>query len=195
MLKLNLSGRYPEICHCELHLAHRGNGPILYMRCVGLGACQFVNLTRSSPPRLTRVCIDAKIVTSLTSPTSAVKWNLAEGFLVDLDIKENGNVCTLKLKGKLVSGEAVSQFESAFLNALSGGHIFLILDLEDVPFVDSSGIGSIVNSLRTSSKAGGTVKLVKPAGFVQKMLKMVGVLDLFEVFDSEKDAAATLAGS
>ncbi len=114
---------------------------------------------------------------------------------MDLDIKEHGNVCTLKLKGKLVSGEAVSQFEGAFLNALSSGHIFLILDLEDVPFVDSSGIGSIVNSLRTSSKAGGTVKLVKPAIFVIKMLKMVGVLDLFEVFENEKDAAATFAGS
>jgi anti-sigma B factor antagonist len=144
---------------------------------------------------LTRVCIDAKIVTSLTSPTSAVKWNLAEGILVDLDIKENGNVCTLKLKGKLVSGEPVSQFEGAFLNALSSGHVFLILDLEDVPFVDSSGIGSIVNALRTSSKVGGGVKLVKPANFVHKTLKMVGVLDLFEVFDSEKDAAATCAGS
>ena len=114
---------------------------------------------------------------------------------MDLDIKENGNVCTLKVKGKLVCGEPVSQFEGAFLNALSSGHIFLILDLEDVPFVDSSGIGSIVNALRTSSKAGGSVKLVKPASFVYKTLKMVGVLDLFEVFDSEKDAAATCAGS
>lgn len=114
---------------------------------------------------------------------------------MDLDIKQNGNVCTLKLKGKLVSGEPVSQFESAFHNALSSGHIFLILDLEDMPFVDSSGIGSIVNALRTSSKVGGTVKLVKPANFVHKTLKMVGVLDLFEIFDTEEDAAATVAGS
>jgi anti-sigma B factor antagonist len=114
---------------------------------------------------------------------------------VDLDIKENGNVCTLKLKGKLVCGEAVSQFNNAFLATLSSGHVFLILDLEEMPFVDSSGIGSIVNALRTSSKAGGNVKLVKPPGFVQKMLKMVGVFDLFEVFDSEKDAAAACAGS
>lgn len=114
---------------------------------------------------------------------------------MDLDIKESGNVCTLKLKGKLVSGEPVSQFEGALFNTLSSGHIFVILDLEDVPFVDSSGIGSLVNSLRTSSKAGGTVKLVKPANFVHKTLKMVGVLDLFEVFDSQTDAMATCAGS
>jgi len=109
---------------------------------------------------------------------------------VDLDIIESGSVCTLKLKGRLVGGEAVNRFQDAFTNALASGHIFLIFDLEAVPFIDSSGIGSVLNALRTSAKAGGNVKLVKPTTFVSKMLKMVGVLDLFEVFDSEADAAA-----
>ena len=118
-----------------------------------------------------------------------------ERFPLDLDIIESGSVCTLKVKGKLVCGEPVTQFENAFKTALSSGHIFLIVDLEAVPFLDSSGIGSIVNALRTSSKVGGSVKLVKPANFVAKTLKMVGVLDLFEVFDSEADAAAACENS
>jgi anti-sigma B factor antagonist len=109
---------------------------------------------------------------------------------MDLDITESGSVCTLKLKGRLVGGEPVNRFQDAFTNALSSGHIFLIFDLEAVPFIDSSGIGSILNALRTSTKVGGKVSLVKPTSFVSKMLKMVGVLDLFEVFDSEADAAA-----
>jgi len=135
------------------------------------------------------------MVTSLTSATATVKWNLDEGFRVDLDIKENGLLCTLKLKGKLIGGEPVSQFEGAFMNALSSGHIYLILDLEAVPYLDSSGIGSVVNALRTSAKVGGSVKLVKPSNFASKMLKMVGVLDLFQVFDSEEAAAAACGGS
>jgi len=114
---------------------------------------------------------------------------------VDLDIIESGSVCTLKVKGKLVCGEPVTQFEDAFMSALSSGHIFLIFDLEAVPFLDSSGIGSIVNALRTSAKVGGSVKLVKPANFVSKTLKMVGVLDLFEVFDNGADAAAACESS
>lgn len=114
---------------------------------------------------------------------------------MDLDIKENGIFCTLKLKGRLVCGEPVNQFEGAFLNALSGGHIFLIVDLEAVPFLDSSGIGSLVSALRSSSQAGGSVKLVKPADFVSKTLKMVGVLNLFGVFENEDDAVAACAGS
>lgn len=114
---------------------------------------------------------------------------------MDLDIKEIGTVCTLKLKGRLVSGEPVSQFEAAFVNALSSGHIFLVFDLEAVPFLDSSGMGSLVNALRMSSKVGGSVKLVKPTGFVSKTLKMVGVLDLFQVFENAADAEAACAGS
>lgn len=114
---------------------------------------------------------------------------------MDLDIKENGIFCTLKLKGRLVCGEPVNQFEGAFLNALSSGHIFLIIDLEAVPFLDSSGIGSLVNALRTSSKVGGSAKLVKPTDFVSKTLKMVCVLNLFGVFTNEDDAVAACAGS
>jgi anti-anti-sigma factor len=114
---------------------------------------------------------------------------------MDLDITESGSVCTLKVKGKLVCGEPVNRFQEAFMSALSTGHIFLIFDLEAVPLIDSSGIGSVVNALRTSAKVGGNVKLVKPASFVSKMLKMVGVLDLFEVFDSEADAAAACGNS
>jgi anti-anti-sigma factor len=114
---------------------------------------------------------------------------------VDLDIKENGLFCTLKLKGRFVLGEPVSKFEGAFRSALAGGHIFLILDLEAVPYLDSSAIGSLAHALRTSSKAGGSVRLVKPASFVLKTLKMVGLVDLFEIFDSEEEATAASAGS
>jgi anti-sigma B factor antagonist len=118
-----------------------------------------------------------------------------KGFRVDLDIKENGSFCTLKLKGKFTLGEPVNQFDCALRNALSNGHINLIFDLEAVPYLDSSAIGALANSLRASSKVGGSVKLVKPASFVLKTLKMVGLIDLFEIFESEEEAAAANTGS
>lgn len=114
---------------------------------------------------------------------------------MDLDIRESGNICTLKLKGRFVSGEPVNQFEAAFQSALASGHIFLIVDLEAVPYIDSSGIGSVVNSLRVSTKLGGNAKLVKPSSFVEKTFKMVGILGLFGVYESEADALAACQGS
>ncbi len=104
---------------------------------------------------------------------------------MDLDIKESGAVCVLKLKGRLMSGEAVTQFENAFQQTLASGHIFLVLDLEALPYIDSSGIGSFVNALRQANKVGGTVKLVNPSPFVAKTLKMVGILSLFGVYESD----------
>jgi anti-anti-sigma factor len=116
---------------------------------------------------------------------------LTIGDEVDLDIRESGTICTIKLKGRLISGDPVNQFESAFQSALASGHIYLILDLEALPFMDSSGIGSIVNALRISSKFGGTAKLVKPTSFVSKTFKMVGILGLFSVYETEEEAVAS----
>lgn len=110
---------------------------------------------------------------------------------MDLDIRESENFSVLKLKGRLVSGEAVSQFEQAFQQSLATGHIFLVFDLEALPYIDSSGIGSMVNALRQANKLGGTVKLVNPPSFVAKTLKMVGILPLFGVYESESEALAS----
>ena len=107
---------------------------------------------------------------------------------MDLDIKQEGKICTLKVKGQLKSGEPVIQFDAAVQAALSNGHIFLILDLEAMPYLDSSGIGAIVDALRNATKAGGDVKLVNPSPFASKTLKMVGILNLFAVHKSQSDA-------
>lgn len=77
----------------------------------------------------------------------------------------------------------MSRFENAFQSALASGHVFLILDLEALPYIDSSGIGSIVNALRLSTKLGGSAKLVNPTSFVSKTFKMVGILSLFTVYE------------
>ena len=59
-----------------------------------------------------------------------------------------------------------------------------------MPYLDSSGIGSVVNALRMSSKAGGAAKLVNPSSFVSKTFKMVGILGLFSVYETEAEAVA-----
>jgi anti-anti-sigma factor len=107
---------------------------------------------------------------------------------VDLDIRQSGKICTLRLKGQFKSGDPVLQFDGAVQSALSSGYIFFILDLEAVPYLDSSGIGAIVDAMRHSTKSGGNVKLLTPSPFVLKTLKMVGILNLFPVYTTEADA-------
>jgi len=123
---------------------------------------------------------------------SGIFGRLGRGAIVDLDIKQSGNTCLLKLKGAF-KNESVRAFDAALDSALSTGHIYLVLDLEDMPKIDSSGIGAIVNALRRSRQVGGDVKLVNPSDFAIKTFKLVGIWNLFGVFPSEAEAVAACA--
>ena len=112
------------------------------------------------------------------------------GESVDLDIRQSGNVCTLKVKGPLKMGKPVNQFDKAVQSAIASGHVFLVLDLEAMAVVDSCGIGAIVDGLRQATQRGGDAKLVNPSPFATKTLKMVGILNLFKVYRSEASAVA-----
>ncbi len=112
---------------------------------------------------------------------------------MDLDVRQSGNICYLKLKGPLKYGEGVKQLDEAVEGALTTGHIQLLLDLSGMPYIDSSGIGAIVDALRQAKKAGGDAKLVNPSSFAAKTFKMVGILTLFKVYDSEAEAVEACA--
>ncbi len=108
---------------------------------------------------------------------------------MDIDIRQSGDTCALRLKGRFIA-ESVRDFDAALESALSSGCVYLILDLAEMPFIDSSGIGAVVNALRRTRQVGGDTKLVNPSSFASKTFKMVGILGLFGVFPSEEDAAA-----
>ena len=96
----------------------------------------------------------------------------------------------LRVKGPLKFGDSLDQFETAVHNAFGSGHNFLILNLEAMPVIDSSGIGAIVNALLQAKKLGGDVKLVKPSPFAEKTFKMVHIYNLFTTYATEPEALA-----
>ena len=101
---------------------------------------------------------------------------------------QKGNTCTIRVKGPLQLGDSLDQFDAAIAAAFASEHPFLILNLEAMPVIDSSGIGVIVNALQQSKKLGGDAKLVNPSPFAMKVFKMVHILNLFNVYDSESEA-------
>lgn len=107
-----------------------------------------------------------------------------------LDVLQSGNTCTLRVKGRLVLGESLDRFDAAVQQALESAHPFLILNLEAMPTIDSSGIGAVVNALVQAKKLGGDAKLVNPSPFATKTFKMVHIHNLFQVFGTEADALA-----
>lgn len=110
---------------------------------------------------------------------------------MDIDTKTVDAVKIVTLKGRLSMGPSLDRFNSTMHELLGHGHPRIILDLEGVPSIDSSGIGMLVRHLTTAKQAGGAIRLLKPSKFTVQTLKMVGLLNLFTTFDDESSAVAS----
>jgi anti-sigma B factor antagonist len=73
-------------------------------------------------------------------------------------------------------------------DALAAGDTRLVINFAEVPMIDSSGIGILVKAMAAAKQRGGGVKLVSPSKFVVQTLKLIGVLNLFEIFENDNDA-------
>lgn len=112
---------------------------------------------------------------------------------MDLSVLKQSDVQVIRLRGRLTLGEPVDSFRLAIEQAFETGDHRVLVNLAEVPMVDSSGIGVLVRYHTTARQKGGNIKLVQPQTYTVKTLKMVGLLDLFEVYDSEAEAAASFA--
>ena len=100
-----------------------------------------------------------------------------------------GAVHVIRLRGTFALGPPVDEFRSMTETIVRSGHTKIVLVLSDVPMMDSSAIGALVRTMSTCKASGGNVKLVNPSPFVIKTLKIIGLLNLFEVHPDEKSAA------
>jgi anti-sigma B factor antagonist len=109
---------------------------------------------------------------------------------VEIDTRSLGNVKLLKITGRISLGAGVDRLRDTLEDLLINGSNRWILDLADVGMIDSSGIGLLVRYLTTAKQQGGDLKLLNPTKFALQTLKMIGLLNLFEVFQEPEKAVA-----
>jgi anti-sigma B factor antagonist len=109
---------------------------------------------------------------------------------MDISVRKRGAVQLVHLRGDLRLGAPVDEFRQVMEEFLNAGDTKVVLEMAEVRILDSSGIGALVKYLKSTRERGGALKLVKPTDFAIKTLRVVGVLNLFEVFD---EAAAAVA--
>ncbi|MGE5205855.1 MAG: STAS domain-containing protein [Chlamydiota bacterium] len=112
---------------------------------------------------------------------------------MDINMQRRSQVEIIQLRGALRLGAAVNDFRQALDQSLSNGDTRIVLDLAEVPMIDSSGIGVLMKSLASARQRGGNIKLVNPSKFAVQTLRMVGLLNLFEVFPDADAAVASFA--
>ena len=110
---------------------------------------------------------------------------------MDINVRRHSDVFVIQLKGDLKIGDAVDALRQSVDDLLGGGDARIVINLAQVPMIDSSGIGILVRTLTSAKQRGGSVKLVSPSKLAMQTLKIVGLLKLFEVFDDETKAVAS----
>lgn len=90
-------------------------------------------------------------------------------------------------------GPAVDGLRQTLQEAINNGDTRIVMNLSEVPMVDSSGIGLLVRFLALLKQQGGNIKLAQPSKFAIQTLRLVGVLKLFEIFENDDAAVESFA--
>ena len=108
--------------------------------------------------------------------------------MLTIGIHYIGTVASIDIRGKLVKGQGGHQLQILTDKVLTAGTTKVILNLTEVPIIDSMGIGEIVRAYKRVEEAGGKFKLVGMTERVFGTLRMTQLLDLIESHKTEDEA-------
>ena len=107
---------------------------------------------------------------------------------MQIDQRAVGDVVVLDLKGRITMGEGDEMLKDKVNSLVNQGHKKIVLNLADVPYIDSAGLGEIVRTYTTVSRQGGSLKLLNLTKRITDLLSITKLLTVFETFDTEGDA-------
>jgi anti-sigma B factor antagonist len=110
-----------------------------------------------------------------------------------MDIKERvvDGVSVLDLSGKIVLGEGDSQVRDRIKDLLADGQRRILLNLGNVNYIDSAGLGALISSYTTTKREGGQLKLVNLTRRIQDLLAITKLITVFDTYEDEKEALAS----
>ena len=107
---------------------------------------------------------------------------------VKLSTRQVGDVTVIDATGRITLGEGASTLRDTVRDLAGNGHKKLLLNLSEVSYIDSSGIGELVSGFTTLTNQGGQLKLVGLTKRVKDLLQITKLYTVFEVFDDEASA-------
>jgi anti-sigma B factor antagonist len=109
---------------------------------------------------------------------------------MDIKIEERviGHVTILNIVGRLTIDEAAQHLKDDIEDLISQDRLHVVLNLAQVPYIDSGGLGQLVASYGSVKKAGGAMKLLNVNSRNHDLLSITRLVTVFESFDSEAEA-------
>lgn len=105
---------------------------------------------------------------------------------VKLSTRQVGDVTVMDVSGRITLGEGSSALRDALRDLVSKGNRKILLNLGDVTYIDSSGIGELVSGFTTVANSGGSLKLL---GLTKRVKDLLQITKLYTVFDVHEDEA------
>jgi anti-sigma B factor antagonist len=107
---------------------------------------------------------------------------------VKLASRQVGDVTVIDAAGRITLGEGASSFRDSIRDLAAKGNKKVLLNLAEVSYIDSSGIGEMVSGFTTVTNIGGQLKLLGLSKRVKDLLQITKLYTVFEVFDDETAA-------
>ncbi len=104
---------------------------------------------------------------------------------LDIGTREVSHVTILDLRGRIVLGEEIDDLRLAVRNLIEEGKKKIILNLAEVDYIDSSGVGELVGCFTAVRKAGGELKLLNLTRKVHDVLHITKLYTVFDIRDDE----------
>ena len=105
--------------------------------------------------------------------------------------REVDGVTVLDLSGRITLGEGSVQLRDAVRDLISKGAKNILLNLGDVNYIDSSGLGELVSAFTTAKNQGGEIKLLNLTKKVHDLLQLTKLYTVFDIKDDEASAIAS----
>jgi len=105
--------------------------------------------------------------------------------------QEQDGVVILEVSGKVMGGPDAEKFKTVIAGLINEGVAKLLIDLSDVPWMNSSGVGILISAYTSMKNAGAQVKFLNINERVKSILMVTKLLTVFESYYSKEDALAS----
>ena len=112
---------------------------------------------------------------------------------VKLTTRQVGDVTVIYAAGRITLGEGSSVFRDTIRDLTANGNRKILLNLGDVTYIDSSGIGEMVSGFTSVTNQGGQLKLLNLTKRVKDLLQITKLYTVFDVFDDEAAAVRSFS--
>ncbi len=105
-----------------------------------------------------------------------------------IQMRSIGDIRILDLSGKITLGEGTMSLRKAIRNILENGTKNIILNMQEVNYIDSSGLGELMRTYSSINGVGGQMKLLHVTKRVRELLEVAKLASFFDIFEDEKAA-------